>query len=107
MDDVIFLIQETMEQDAAGIHHAETEKRMVYCKVEDVTRSEFYNAGRSGLNPEFKVDIFQGDYQGEELAEHNGKTYSIYRTYRVPGTDYMELYLERKGGSNGVEVSGG
>ena len=58
-------------------------------------------------DPEFKVDIFQGDYQGEELAEHNGKAYSIYRTYRVPGTDYMELYLERKGGTNGVQVSGG
>lgn len=102
MDDVIYLIRETMEQDAAGIHRSTTERRMVYCTVASVTRSEFYNAGRSGLNPDFQVSVFQGDYQGEELAEYNGRSYSIYRTYKIPGTDYMELYLERKGGTNGI-----
>lgn len=107
MDDVIYLIRETMEQDAAGIHRAVTEKRMIFCQVASVTRAEFYNAGRSGLNPDFQVSVFQADYQGEALAEYNGKSYGIYRTYKIPGTDYMELYLERKGGTNGIEVTGG
>jgi hypothetical protein len=27
-----------------------------------------------------------------------GQRYAVYRTYRVPGTDYMELWTEQKGG---------
>lgn len=107
MDDVIYFLTETKVQDTAGIFHSITGRRMAYCKVASVTRSEFYNAGRSGLNPEFEVSVFGADYEDEELAEYNGKTYSIYRTYRVPGTDYIELYLERKGGSNGRESTAG
>ena len=106
-DDVIKLISETREQDSAGVFRSETEYRQVFCQVESVTRSEFYSAGRAGLNPEFKITVFSGDYRGEELVEYNGKSYSIYRTYRVPGTDYMELYLERKGGSNGKWYTSG
>jgi SPP1 family predicted phage head-tail adaptor len=70
-----------------------------------VTKQEFYEAGRNGLNPQFMAQIFAAEYNGEELVEYQGRTYSIYRTYHVPGTDYMELYIERKGGSNGKQES--
>lgn len=102
MDDYIYFLSEKEEQDAAGVFHSVTARRGSFCKISSVSRSEFYNAGRSGLNPDYEATVFAMDYQGEKLAEFNGMTYSIYRTYRVPGTDYMELYMERRGGSNGL-----
>ena len=52
------------------------------CQVDSVTRSEFFEAGRNGLNPEFVFRVFFGDYEGgERLVEYRGKRYSIYRTY--------------------------
>lgn len=101
MDDIIFLLSSTKEQDDTGVIHETLTKNKAYCQVNSISRSEYYNAGRSGLNPEYQMTIFQGDYSGETSAEYNGLTYAIYRTYKVPGTDYMELYLERKGGTNG------
>ena len=64
-----------------------------------ISRREFFEAGRNGLNPEFRFDVFQGDYQGETVVEYHGATYSVYRTYE--SGDYMELYAERKGGTDG------
>ena len=103
LDDVISLISQTQAQDAAGVIHDATERREVLCQVGEITRAEFYNAGRSGLNPEFMVSVHFTDYEGEELAEFRGQSYAIYRAYHIPGTDYMELYLSRKGGTNGKE----
>ncbi len=101
MDDVIYLCLTEKEQDETGVTHEVIHKRRVFCKVESVTRSEYYNAGRAGLNPEFQITMFAGDYEGEAIAEYNGKTYTIYRVYRR-NVDYMELYIERRGGTNGL-----
>lgn len=101
MDDVIYLISVENVQDATGVIRPQESRRMVYCRKRDITRSEFYNAGRAGLNPEFSVDVFQGDYEGETVAEHDGLRYAIYRTFRAEGSDYRELYLKREGGTNG------
>lgn len=58
-----------------------------------------FEAGRNGLNPEWRFNVFAGDYQGETVVEYHGATYSIYRTYE--NDDYIELYVERKGGTDG------
>ena len=34
------------------------------------------------------------------MCEYEGKPYAIYRTYRVPDTDMLELYVQRKVGVN-------
>lgn len=44
--------------------------------------------------------MFFGDYNGEDELVYNGDTYAIYRTYKTR-TDTLELYVERKGGTNG------
>ena len=49
--------------------------------------------------------VVAGDYSGESLCEYRGKTYSIYRTY-INNADYIELYVQREGGSNGKESNG-
>ena len=101
MDSVMILIATTGQQDAYGVWRESETQRQVYCKVDSVTRAEFFEGGRNGLNPEFKFTVFSADYHGEALCEYCGNRYGIYRTYRVPGNDYMELYAERKGGTNG------
>lgn len=101
MDAVLILVGKTRTQDEYGIWQETVTARQIFCQVESVTRAEFFDGGRNGLNPEFQFTIFAGDYAGETVCQYEGKQYAIYRTYRVPGTDYMELYAERKGGTNG------
>ena len=105
MDSTIFLISENLTQDELGAWIPDTVKRRVFCRVNSIDDTEFYEAGRSGLNPEIRVTIFHADYHGETVCRFESKDYSIYRTRRIPNSDYMDLYLERKGGSNGETYS--
>ena len=101
--DVLTLLSATVTRDAYGVEKEIVTPRQVFCRVNSVTRAEFFDAGRNGLNPAYVFTVFFGDYDEETVCEYNGKSYGIYRTYRVPGTDDMELYAERKGGTNGKE----
>lgn len=101
MDDVIILISDSYTLDEYGVRRKSETRTDLFCKVTDVTRNEFFGGGRAGLNPAKTFTIFAEDYQGQSVVEYAGERYSIYRTYHVPGTDYMELYVERKGGTNG------
>lgn len=98
--DVITLLSVTRTQDAYGVWRETITKRNVYCNVASVTRAEFFEGGRAGLNPEYRMTMFFGDYNGETALIYKGNTYSIYRTYQGRNDD-LELYVERKGGSNG------
>lgn len=98
--EVLTLIGTTRTQDEYGIWRETPTSRDVFCQVNSITRSEFFDAGRNGLNPEFMFSMFAGDYEGERTCEYRGQKYSIYRTY-LGRNDVIELYAERKGGSNG------
>ena len=102
MDDILFLITQENQADDYGVMRQTLTRKQVFCQVGSVTRSEFYNAGRTGLNPEYTFTVFQGDYSGESICEYRGQTYAIYRTY-VSNSDYIELYVQREGGTNGKE----
>lgn len=106
-DDALILLSETHEQDEYGIYHTSPQGRTVFCRKTDVTRSEFYQAGRSGLTPQLVIITFFANYEGEEVCIYHDQPYHIYRTYRVPGTDDLELYLELKGGTNGAASNQG
>ena len=99
---VLKLISETNTQDSYGVWRKSTSARTVYCQVGSITRSEFYEAGRNGLNPEFMLTMFYPDYEGERICELDGQQYAIYRTYRARN-DTIELYVIRKGGTNAAE----
>lgn len=105
MDDTIFLLSTTYEKNKYGQDIPQNTRRQVLCDRQSVSRNEFFNAGRNGLNPQYVFTVFKGEYEGETICEYNGKTYSIYRTYETDD-DYIELYVERKGGSNGEESNG-
>lgn len=100
MDCTISLISSAWSKDAYGVDHPTETSREIFARVESVSRAEFFEGGRNGLNPEYKFTVFAEDYQGEQIVSYNGSRYGIYRTYRATG-DYMELYAERKGGLNG------
>lgn len=95
----LYLIAETKTQDVNGVWHKALTEKQVFCQVDSVTRSEFFEAGRNGLNPEYRFTIFFGDYDGQREVRYKGKTYAVYRTYHAR-TDELELYAERKGGTN-------
>ena len=97
--DILTLISITRTQDAYGIWQPTESKTDVYCQVDSVTQSEFIEGGRNGLNPELRFTVFFGDYNDEPIVEYKGKWYSVYRTYRGRN-DRLELYVERKGGTN-------
>lgn len=96
----IKLLATQKSQNDYGVWEEIQTSRDVFCQVESVTRAEFFEGGRNGLNPEFRMSMFSGDYNGERLLMYNGNTYSIYRTF-IAKNDIIELYVERKGGTNG------
>lgn len=104
MDDVLILYQTTKTQDETGVWRTSETEVEVFCKVHSITRTEFFEAGRNGLNPAYQFTVFQGDYSGEVKCGYRGQNYAIYRTYIIPGTDYIELYAERQGGTNGAAL---
>lgn len=100
--DVINLYADSVTYDEYGVARKTRTAKQVFCKVDSVTRSEFFDAGRSGLNPEYRMTMFFGDYDGETVVGYKGRLYSVYRTYHAK-TDVIELYVERQGGTDGEE----
>lgn len=99
---MIDLINQKMVKDDYGVWQPEETKRQVFAKVRSVSASEFFDGGRNGLNPEYQFTMFGPDYQGERVVEYNGERFAVYRTYKARN-DQIELYVERKGGTNGKE----
>lgn len=96
--DVLTLVSKTYTTDAFGVQRVSETTREVFCDVSNVTRTEWSEGGRLGLNPELRFTMFFYDYAGEDTCIYNGVRYSIYRTYRGQD-DTIELYLERRLGS--------
>lgn len=108
MDTVVrFQTAASYQEDAAGIRRpVPGDPRQVFAFVESVTRAEFYQAGRAGFSPSFVFTVFADDYHGEGTLEYNGEVFAVYRTYRKTGgdgSDYIELYAERKAGTDGAK----
>ena len=94
------LVSETWEKDEYGVSQRVLTVRQVYCSVSSVTQLEFFEAGRNGLNPQYRFTMFAGDYADERVVRYHGQDYGVYRAYQTR-TDSIELYCERKGGTNG------
>ena len=96
--DVATLISYTYVKNIYGVRTKSLSlKKDVIVDVESVTGSEFFQGGATGIRPELRFTIFDGDYDGQEVVEYKGTLYSIYRTYRNEKF-YLELYAERRKG---------
>lgn len=102
--EVITLLSTVKTQNAYGVWVETETGKDVFCQVQSVTRAEFFEGGRNGLNPQFRFTLFAGDYNGEQTVIYKGLPYAVYRTY-LARTDEIELYVERKGGTNGKKDS--
>ena len=98
--EILILVAEVHEQDDLGVWQTTYTERTVFCQAQSVTRNEFFEGGRNGLNPEYEFTMFAGDYHGERVCRYQGQQYAIYRTYRGRN-DMIELYVQREGGTNG------
>lgn len=94
---VLTLIRTTYTADKIGQQVPVETRRDVFCNVSSVSASEFFDAGRAGLKPEYRVTMFSPDYDHEEIVELDGRRYGVYRTY-LGKNETIELYLERKAG---------
>lgn len=97
-DDVILLVNSCFIDDEIGQKIPRETTRQVFCRVGNIARSEFFAAGQNGLNPEYRFDVFRGDYNGERTVVFHNCRYSVYRTY-ASNNDTIELYVERRAGS--------
>jgi hypothetical protein len=99
MDNVLTLIAPILMKNALGdyVQTGET-SRDVFGTINSVSRAEWYDAGRKGMNPEIVFTTPLINYCHETEAELHGVRYGIYRTYLVQDSDEIELYLERKAG---------
>lgn len=83
--------------------------RTVFCRIESVTRSEFYQAAQQNLHPTVIFVLSNSvEYNGEktlEWTDPKGKThvYDILRTYNAPDKDELELVAEERIGENGED----
>ena len=94
---LITLISESYSKDGRGQHIPIENKSEVFCSIGSISKSEWFDAGRNGLKPEFKVTLPMYNYNDELIAEIDGIRYSVYRTYKGLN-DIIELYLEKKAG---------
>lgn len=99
---MINLVFPVMEPDAYGIpQFLREDKTNVFGEIRSISAAEFYNAGRDGLRPEFRVDVFFADYDGQKIVElEDGRQFEVYRTY-FRNDDMVELYCQQRGATNG------
>lgn len=96
MDDVVYLVTESFQQDAYGVQQRVFTEKKVFCRVSSVGSREWFEGGRNGLNPELQFIVIRFDYSGEKIVKFHDNYYFVYRTY-ITG-DYIELYTERREG---------
>lgn len=97
------LIKEVHTQDALRQWVSTESSRTVYADVRSIARTEWFEAGRSGINPDYTFILFKADWDGEVILEYNNERYAVYRTYERRN-DKIELYCTLKGGLDGEQV---
>lgn len=96
MSDIIYLMSEQTQTDDMLIERTYMLQKQVFAEVSSISASEFHSSRQNGLMPEYKFNVFFGDYDGEKIIMYNNEYYNIYRTYR--NGDIVELYAEGKNG---------
>jgi SPP1 family predicted phage head-tail adaptor len=98
MNDILFFpVAKTTKDDLGQIEVSEDFTRQVFCEKKSISQNEFFQAGQNGFKPKCVLIVYSLDYQEEQKAQYNNKTYSIYRTYERDD-ERIELYCEVKVG---------
>ena len=99
--DVITLINKHAVQTSDYTWQNQEEKTDVFCDVRSITQTEWFEAGRNGIqHPAFTFVINRNEYSGQQIVEYQGQRYGVYRTYAAKNEN-LELHCEAKGGLHG------
>lgn len=90
------LIKEVTSRDPIGQLVREETSRLIPVRVASVTRLEWAEASKVGVNPQVMLITPSINYEGESIVEFEGQRLYVYRTYTNGGQ--IELYLERRAG---------
>lgn len=93
---ILTLIQTTYIPNEIGVQVPNEVPREILGTRNNLTRSEFFAAGSTGLKPSFMFRTPKENYNGEKIAEYMGQRFSVYRTYE--SGNQIEIYLEEKAG---------
>ena len=83
------------EEDTVGNQIPVEIKIEVFCDKKSVSRSEFYNAARSGLNNITIFVIHRFEYSDEEYVEYEDERYKVIKTYDID-EEYLELTCRKE-----------
>lgn len=97
--DVIDLINVTYTADAIGQKIPTETTTQTFANIRSVSQSEWFNAGKIGLQPSFVAVTPSANYSGQKELIYHNKRYSVYRTFVRDDDEQIELYLEEKVGS--------
>lgn len=97
MDVKIKLIGATFENDEYGVLRRTETVREVFADIQSVTQTEFFEGGRNGLRPQYKITMFAPEYRGEMMIQYGDQKLWVYRTYQ-PNSDKIELYVQKEAG---------
>lgn len=93
--DIVKLVKVTDTKDASGYDaQSVVTEREVYASFSiGVNRAEYYESMKAGVKLSATVEVWEVDYDGEQLLTHNGKSYNIGRVWPT-GTGTLFMYLE-------------
>lgn len=75
-------------------------RREVFCRLQSIGQSEFYEASAQDFYPEMKFVLADYlDYDDERLIDYNGRRFRVLRTYRT-GQE-LELVVQRASAEEG------
>lgn len=78
-----------------GVPVVEEMKREIFATVRSVTRSEFWEAHRNGIELSIAFEVFKEDYQKERVIEYDEKRYRV-EHIRQLSADRLELNCSDK-----------
>lgn len=96
-DDQITLRQLAANKRQDGVMETIPAETTIFCRVDSVSGSEFFEAGQNDIQAEFRFTVWADEYAGQKEVTYAGKEYRIYRTYK-PSQDFIELYAEERVG---------
>lgn len=97
MKDICSLISTTYALNTYGVQEPTETSVDVYCSINSVTQTEFFEASQTDLKPAYQVKVWAFEYSNQQEIEIDGVRYSVYRTY-LRSKDIIELYVEKKVG---------
>lgn len=102
IDGEITLISESYTKNAdRAVVRTET-KKTIMCRIQSVSRGEFYSAAQAGLDVAYVFVINPINYNAEKVVEYEGKRYGVTRVYQS-SPDRMEIYTGLKVGVYGSD----